>query len=1357
MSKLRKHFITVLAVLFCALLALSTALIIPKNEKAVEATSVGTVLEIYDSNARKFSAKGLRTLYGNIYSSATNYNQLSEKLGNAKGTVLRTYSQITPTTIKLGEYEWNVVAASKNQKGEVIATLWLSKSFYTSLYAYSSFSNTTPSAYAPSEYGMSLIRSTLVGETYATGVNANNTLPGIQNTAWTTFISNYGSYIDTPYQVCEETGYQAIEKTSDSNVDRTQCLPNEAYLKYSDGNLWNGDGAKNVQECTNYEQWKDDQLWIPSLSETGFDATHTGLWNIKNNTVRANTAANVNTWLRSGGGTSAGNTYYLVVAGSSCNTANAWNNPYAVRPAFHLNLSQAAESAKGVSYDAVDPVNVDENSKTVTNNETAHIFTHTYDGKDVEIELLERAKLEDITSSDYTLGANYNVANGKFSARYPEQQPDAEGKSDKTYEISVQPKTNYVWDDNDKNEVRTYKVTISLAEMTVGWQGFNAKLGDNLLRPNSEIKVKGNSADSPLEVRYYIVEPNSTDTPPANTAEWTERGTVAEPTVEKAGTYTVHYEIKANYHKPVKSSYSVSVNVDNVIIASDGTSVGEAFYCTGGTESVSDWITKVKDAVTVTKNNQPYDSVDTLFGNLEVFLCDKNGNNYTEAVKKTAKNNQQYYDAGTYYLDLRFKDGANQSIKFAWKDNNRPTFIVKPLEITAKVVAANEGDKLTHVYGDSHAAMKIVLNDNTTALPDGGEVGDLEFGDYQLKKNDGSVVTLDGTTPVSKGVVIADVSNINNYDVDFETANSAYEVTKRTVKLVVADEEAPYGTDFTNYDFKSLTFADGESLVNNDKLANVITSITYSIESDAGSYDLDDILFIGEYDLNATATADNYIFDITGGKLTITQASFDLSGVKLKSAGYIYDGEPHPAQLSGDELPEEVSCTFRYVNYDTGEELDGVPTEVGLYLVYASFTHNSKNHKQITDVKAAYIRIAYTQEELNETYPPLPSDEDLAAAKDLAERKTEAKKKLDEEAKAKKDAIDSNADMTAEDKKAAKEEIEKELAAGNAAIDSAKDTDGVNKAYDDGKKTMEDTVELAETKTDAKKDLEKEAKDKKDAIDADVNLTPEEKKAAKEEIDKQLEEGKKEIDKSTKVNDVEAAESASKKDIEDYTEVVQKKGSAKSELDKAAQAKKDAIDANPELTDEEKAAAKAEVDKELEEGKKAVDGAADLSGVQSAESSTKTNIENVKVEHTVTLDEKKSSAKSELEKAASKKKAEIDDNDELTDEEKEEAKAKVDSELQKGLNAIESAEDDEELSKTVSDRKTKIENINPEHKGSFHWWIIAVAAGVLLLAAVVIIVIKKRQTADGDEDFYDEDYDFDEEDFEEDDFADEDF
>ena len=160
-----------------------------------------------------------------------------------------------------------------------------------------------------------------------------------------------------------------------------------------------------------------------------------------------------------------------------------------------------------------------------------------------------------------------------------------------------------------------------------------------------------------------------------------------------------------------------------------------------------------------------------------------------------------------------------------------------------------------------------------------------------------------------------------------------------------------------------------------------------------------------------------------------------------------------------------------------------------------------------------------------------------------------------------------------------------------------------------------DALELENAKNSAKEELEKEAKAKKDAVDADTNLTAEEKAAAKAEIENELKDGLDAIDKATDKDGVDKALGDGKKEIDDTAELAQKKGAAKSELDKAAQAKKDAIDNDPNLTDEEKAAAKAEVDKELEEGKKAIDGATDVNSVQSAESSTKTNIENIKPEH----------------------------------------------------------------------------------------------------------------------------------------------
>ena len=1173
MSKLRRNFLAVLAVLFCALLTVSTALIIPKTGKVAEAAS-GTAIEIYNDNyaaknKNPFSAQKLRELYiiltGNPNASFNDVKTLVQN-GDRTSDYIRGKNGGSNLSVMFGGLKWDAVYLTKARNtldsdgdnvGDVVLDLWLSSDAIFSTGNWANSADGATDGYPSNMYSISVMRiEKLNAEGYI--ADSNRQISSLSSpksnhdyarfTVATPDPSRGESVIDyivqPKYVAYQEDEYSQKDQIGGGSDTLTAYnAPNDAYIQPaqpSSGNLgfYNDNAGHNFNytQKAHYGDWQEDYLWLPSIAEAGRNqgtSETCGIWKADRN-LRS---SNYYTWLRSGMLDVASQVRCLQPDGGGSDievTKTSFDGiAIAVRPALHLNLTKANIAARGVSYDNTKTTNVEKNS-SIDYLEDSHTFSHVYDGDDVEIELLERAKLKDITVSDYTSGASYNATSGKFIAKYPEQQPNANGEGDKTYEISVEPKAGYVWDDNDENEIRTYTVTISLATMTVGWQGFNAQLNDSLLLPNTQITVKGNAADSPLEVRYYIIEPKSTDTPPTNTGDWTERGTVTDPTGTSAGTYVVHYELKANYHKTEKSSYSVSVGVDNVTITANGSSAGDAIYCTGGTESITqqDWITKIKAAVNVTKDNQPYTSVDSLFDNLEVVLCTKNGNSYTPAIK----NGQNCYDVGTYYLDLKFKSGASQAIQFVWGNNNRPEYEIKQETITVKVVA-DSADGLTHAYGDNHAAMKIVLNNGTTTLPDGGQVGDLAFGDYLLKTNSGDIV-LDGTTPVGNGKVIADVSNIKNYKVQFETSGSEYTVTKRTVQLVVADESVGYGTDLTSHTFKSLTFADGESLVNNELLENVITSITYSIKANGVSFNLSDILPISTYDLSATATADNYIFKIAAGKLTITMANFDMDGVTVKSEGYIYDSNPHPAQLNGDLPSDEISVSYRYVNYDTGEELDGPPTEVGLYLVYATFTHSNTNYNQITDVLAGYIRISYTQDELNQPYPPLPTDAELAAAADLAKKKTEAKKTLDEEAKAKKDEIDADVNLTAEEKKAAKDEIDKELKEGNAAIDKATDKDSVDKAYDDGKKEIEDTTELA-----------------------------------------------------------------------------QKKGAAKSELDKAAQAKKDAIDANPELTDEEKAAAKAEVDKELEEGKKAIDGANSVDSVSSAESSTKTNIENIKAEH----------------------------------------------------------------------------------------------------------------------------------------------
>ena len=225
---------------------------------------------------------------------------------------------------------------------------------------------------------------------------------------------------------------------------------------------------------------------------------------------------------------------------------------------------------------------------------------------------------------------------------------------------------------------------------------------------------------------------------------------------------------------------------------------------------------------------------------------------------------------------------------------------------------------------------------------------------------------------------------------------------------------------------------------------------------------------VGEYDIRVTVTADNYDFDYNYGTLTVTKADFKLPGIELKNAGYVYDGKPHAAEISGT-LPEGVSVTYEY--YLGGEKIDGVPTEKGLYTVYAKFTlADPDNYNGIPD-RVAYLKIAATQAELDKGFPDEAPDPDgnnkdkggetpdpnpnpnptPDPNEELENKKNAAKDELDKAAQAKKDEIDADPNLTDEQKQAAKDKVDKELQAGKDAIDKATDESGVSSAESSAK------------------------------------------------------------------------------------------------------------------------------------------------------------------------------------------------------------------------------------------------------------------------------------------------------------------
>ena len=1585
MSTFRKKIITVLAVLFCALLCISTALFIPKNERTAEANSVSVALNISGDNNKGFNSANLKTLISKIDSGSTTYDELSTNLGAGNGEVLRTYAEMsTNTAVKLGGYDWNVVAASKNQKGEVIVTLWLAKGAYTSTFSDSTFYVNASSLYSPCEYGCSLVRSTLTGKDYATSLNLTKT--GEQNQIWKTFLSNYGGCIDTPYEVCGETGYQATENMPAIGSAGSFLFLSESY-KINEAGIgtggWGNQANKDVQNCITYGAWKDDKLWIPSVSETlySIETSQYGLWGLVDNAVRADS---YNTCTRVGYGPTYGaaDVWYYGTTGAVINVANTATSAFSVRPALHLNLAKVMQLTpsdievtytganlpvstiydidddlvpwyvntiyrdnNSVEYEYTDkdnsvvtaPLDVGEYKAKMTLLTPALTMGFKWtspdsatDSKTVKINVKEKpvkVKFTKGTSNDI-FADNQTVTSG-VAAEYPAVKfdnnqiattdtdnrkpslkikyqstgstpeiPDDDAYNEPTipgtyratvelyYEDSSQP-VNYVLDPDSKTyvdfEIKPAEVakptlgntnlTYNGAEQTVTVSGlpannattnettvtYTVKKGEDIVEDSEHTPLKNLTGTSfkvidegTYKVIFSIVsdkqdthvwsgEDNSDDLEISFTVKkkriklsfsgssdltsgsWTlgkeinfsvtingvctkdgetekivlyvsytgKDGNGSTEAPDQGGyTYTLPstLEIGSNYKLSCKLAENQPVN-DNYVIEDSGAEVDKIekefeITATDATFKKSNlkWQYKNTDidgnkpqyfgeSNKVTYNGKTFFiSLDT--SNLEELgvavdvdfegfnkgfdgeLSAKNASStaYTVRVRIKALSDDYNFEDQTYtfewYIDKADFDLSTSTIK--WKYNARGVDKDFPVDGDAvKYEAPYEGGQGA---GGTTGQIKVFLSGLPTGLTAEYNQAYDNTG-YDLGKYTTKIIRLK--------------SNDDNYNhitdfSEYDWATREWEIVKHILPtesglwsqadyldehVTVAPEldTMPYNVDleYKYYDnascmgadiaFEDLTYTEGQ-----EKTYYVKAFIKNSADMD--KWGLDEI----------SPTANNpHKFVVGANRIAV---EIEVSG------GGMYDGTPQSAKIELVGTYSDIDLdafSITYYNSDGGV-LTGAPTDVGTYKVkialkgdYAD-SHFIKNNKEYELVITTRIleepkyegALTYNGEEQDiaklvglpdgwENYLEITingnsgskvrdvgtytilfkiKESDIAAGNvawktaDTAQKTSPRTLKLNvnqlvlhakkwskngyytalefEEENGNKFVTytvkDANGNLVTESEFYAHPDDEYivEVAIGeehgnNVRIEYA---GGVNpqlrfigNSTDEG-----DAAELEEKKNSAKEELEKEAKAKKDAVDADVNLTPEEKKAAKDEIDKELEEGKAEIDKATDKDGVDKALGEGKKEIDDTADLAQGKGAAKSELDKAAQAKKDAIDADPDLTDEEKAAAKAEVDKELEEGKKAIDSATDVSGVQSVESTTKTNIENIK----------------------------------------------------------------------------------PVHKGgSFPWWILAVIAGTIVLLTVVIIVVVKRRNADDEDefdDFYDDEYDYEEEEVDDD-------
>ncbi len=364
-----------------------------------DTTSYVKVDEIWDGT--QFDADNLNTLLqyvtGDADASVTGENltdtmseldrlaTIKTTSADIRGKGVNDKSNEQDVIVRFGGLDWQVVYLSKDRDGNDILTLWLSSSkqdawnerlsneglyfgfidgsLYSDWALY--WSTSTLGDYPINMYGTSYIRAVTLnnGGAYATGdttlsevwaQDANNVF------AMFTMDNVAGSVTDflvTPSQVA----WQETESAVEQGIRSDYILSNEAYGLPSSGNNYS---IFNYIPKSGYTDWANDTIWLPSVTETGYDNTHIGIWdtsteqrrNISSSTSSVGSVGSESgdayrySWLRSTTYNSSSTLYNLSPSGSS-SSSYAVNRSHAVRPALHLNLNSALLNAVGGESD----------------------------------------------------------------------------------------------------------------------------------------------------------------------------------------------------------------------------------------------------------------------------------------------------------------------------------------------------------------------------------------------------------------------------------------------------------------------------------------------------------------------------------------------------------------------------------------------------------------------------------------------------------------------------------------------------------------------------------------------------------------------------------------------------------------------------------------------------------------------------------------------------------------------------------------------------------------------------------------------------------------------------------------------
>ena len=417
---------------------------------------------------------------------------------------------------------------------------------------------------------------------------------------------------------------------------------------------------------------------------------------------------------------------------------------------------------------------------------------------------------------------------------------------------------------------------------------------------------------------------------------------------------------------------------------------------------------------------------------------------------------------------------------------------------------------------------------------------------------------------------------------------------------------------------------------------------------------------------------------VSNQNLTTTEKNRQKQAVDKKIADV---NSTVDAVMTPDEIVQAVNNGKIKINivYEPGKDLNSQKTcakqeiadkasiILGEIDADQNLTRSEKNRqKQNLDVAVAKINIAIevstTPDEVVQaaTKGNAKIDTVYEPGKDLDTQRSIAKQKIASEAVVVKGKIDRDQNLITAEKVREKQDVDRGTAEANVAIEVAETPDAVVQAINDGKANVNAAYvpgkDLGSQKTSAKQKIANSADSVNKQIDADQNLTEDEKSKQKKDVAKTVIEVHTAIDLATGPDEIiQAIIDGKNRTDAAYVlgkDLTAQKASAKDKLDQVKNEVKIEIDSNITLTNSEKTSQKGKVDKDAVGIKQRIDLASDAQGIKDAYDQGIANIKSDHKSSALSMVVQKQNAKDLINQVVIEVKEEIDNDQTLTNSEK---------------------------------------------------------------------------------------------------------